>query len=110
MLVERTRESPSRYEDQVDGSALLHHWWMTAWVEKAACRRFDPELFFPLGSGPAVTRQAARAKAVCACCEVSRAVPDVGATKRRGRRDLGRARMQTSGARCAASKSPKLTV
>ncbi len=44
---------------------------MTGWVEKAACRQFDPELFFPLGSGPAAARQAARAKAVCACCQVS---------------------------------------
>jgi len=44
---------------------------MIGWIDRAACRRFDPELFFPIGSGPASTRQAARAKAVCACCPVS---------------------------------------
>lgn len=61
----------SRYGDQAGRSALLHHRSMTGWVDKAACRQFDPELFFPLGSGPAAARQAARAKAVCACCQVS---------------------------------------
>jgi WhiB family redox-sensing transcriptional regulator len=44
---------------------------MTEWIDQAACRRFDAELFFPVGSGPAAARQAARAKAVCACCPVS---------------------------------------
>ncbi|MGH3900767.1 MAG: WhiB family transcriptional regulator [Pseudonocardiaceae bacterium] len=44
---------------------------MTEWIDRAACRRFDPELFFPIGSGTASTRQAARAKAVCGCCPVS---------------------------------------
>lgn len=61
----------SRYGDQDGQPLLLHHRSMTGWVEKAACRQFDPELFFPLGSGPATAHQAAQAKAVCACCQVS---------------------------------------
>jgi WhiB family redox-sensing transcriptional regulator len=44
---------------------------MNEWIDMAACRRFDAELFFPVGSGPAAARQAARAKAVCASCSVS---------------------------------------
>ena len=44
---------------------------MIGWIDRAACRRFDPELFFPIGLGTASTCQAARAKAVCACCPVS---------------------------------------
>ena len=42
----------------------------TSWRESAACRRHDPELFFPIGkTGPAVA-EIQRAKAVCAACPV----------------------------------------
>jgi WhiB family transcriptional regulator, redox-sensing transcriptional regulator len=44
---------------------------MNEWIDMAVCRRFDAELFFPVGSGPAAARQTARAKAVCASCPVS---------------------------------------
>jgi WhiB family transcriptional regulator, redox-sensing transcriptional regulator len=40
------------------------------WRAKAACRFFDPELFFPISnSGPSLNL-VTRAKAVCAACEV----------------------------------------
>ena len=40
------------------------------WHEDAACRKEDPELFFPIGStGPALV-QLSQAKAVCAGCQV----------------------------------------
>ncbi|MCF3134999.1 MULTISPECIES: WhiB family transcriptional regulator [Streptomyces] len=43
---------------------------MGNWRERAACRRTDPDLFFPIGTtGPSMV-QVERAKAVCACCEV----------------------------------------
>jgi WhiB family redox-sensing transcriptional regulator len=39
---------------------------------RAACSTADPELFFPISaSGPAV-RQVARAKAICAHCQIRR--------------------------------------
>lgn len=38
-----------------------------SWLRKGACRSSDPELFFPLAPSPL---QAARAKAVCAGCQV----------------------------------------
>src|SRR5271169_4179143 len=42
------------------------------WRSAAACRSADPELFFPIAAtGPAV-RQIARAKTICAGCEVRR--------------------------------------
>jgi WhiB family redox-sensing transcriptional regulator len=41
------------------------------WRSHAACRRVDPELFFPVGtSGPALV-QTEQAKAVCALCPVA---------------------------------------
>ncbi|GLW48936.1 hypothetical protein Stsp02_45970 [Streptomyces sp. NBRC 14336] len=43
---------------------------MDDWRDRAACRREDPDLFFPIGtSGPALI-QTARAKAVCGRCPV----------------------------------------
>ncbi|PXY16635.1 WhiB family transcriptional regulator [Prauserella muralis] len=40
------------------------------WVERAACREEDPELFFPVGTNGPALRQAAAAKAVCQRCPV----------------------------------------
>ncbi|MER7501089.1 WhiB family transcriptional regulator [Nonomuraea pusilla] len=37
------------------------------WLRRGACRSSDPDLFFPLASSPV---QEARAKAVCAGCQV----------------------------------------
>jgi WhiB family redox-sensing transcriptional regulator len=44
-----------------------------SWWSRAACSNADPDLFFPISSsGPAV-RQVARAKAICAGCEIRQA-------------------------------------
>ena len=43
---------------------------MSDWRDLASCRDEDPELFFPVGSGPAALRQAERARAVCKRCPV----------------------------------------
>lgn len=40
------------------------------WRFDAACRRENPELFFPVGSDGPAQRQAAAAKAVCRRCPV----------------------------------------
>lgn len=40
------------------------------WRKRALCRCEDPELFFPVGSGPVALAQTERAKAVCARCPV----------------------------------------
>ncbi len=41
-----------------------------SWRESAACRRFDPELFFPISSAGPALPEMRRAKAVCASCPV----------------------------------------
>lgn len=41
-----------------------------AWRLLARCADYDPDLFFPIGSGGPALRQARRAKAVCAQCPV----------------------------------------
>jgi WhiB family transcriptional regulator, redox-sensing transcriptional regulator len=40
------------------------------WMSDSACRRADPELFFPSADRIAANRQAFEAKAVCARCPV----------------------------------------
>ena len=42
----------------------------TSWRESAACRAFDPELFFPIGKAGGAIAQVERAKEVCASCPV----------------------------------------
>ena len=43
---------------------------MTNWLDLAACRDGDPEIFFPTGAGVLAGRQVIRAKAVCQRCPV----------------------------------------
>jgi len=43
------------------------------WRHRAACRDEDPELFFPVGTGPAALLQISEAKAVCRRCPVASA-------------------------------------
>lgn len=40
------------------------------WRDSAACRRSDPELFFPEEDSPRVAQQIAAAKVICARCPV----------------------------------------
>lgn len=40
------------------------------WRRRAACRDEDPELWFPVGTGPLAQRQIAQAKALCRRCPV----------------------------------------
>lgn len=41
-----------------------------SWMSRSACRRVDPELFFPSAADIAAPLQAKEAKAVCAHCQV----------------------------------------
>lgn len=43
---------------------------MTTWLDRAACRDVDPEIFFPTGAGELADRQLVRAKAICRRCPV----------------------------------------
>lgn len=50
-------------------------------LERALCRRYDPELWFPVGTtGPAVT-QAAEAKEICNACPIERACLEEALTR-----------------------------
>jgi WhiB family redox-sensing transcriptional regulator len=40
------------------------------WRTHAACRDYDPELFFPIGTGELADRQAVAAKTICRRCPV----------------------------------------
>jgi WhiB family redox-sensing transcriptional regulator len=40
------------------------------WIARAGCLGEDPEMFFPVGSGPAALEQEAEAKLVCGTCPV----------------------------------------
>ncbi|MFI5614710.1 WhiB family transcriptional regulator [Amycolatopsis sp. NPDC051903] len=41
-----------------------------SWLDEAACREEEPELFFPVGTGGPAQQQIAQAKAVCHRCPV----------------------------------------
>jgi len=41
-----------------------------SWQQASRCRNEPPEVFFPIGHGPAAQRQAERAKRICAVCGV----------------------------------------
>ena len=45
--------------------ALSDGWW-----DIAACRKSDPELFFPISAAAAASAEVARAKRICASCPV----------------------------------------
>jgi WhiB family transcriptional regulator, redox-sensing transcriptional regulator len=47
--------------------AIRLEWW-----ESAACREADPDMFFPVSSAGRGHDEVARAKAVCAACQVRR--------------------------------------
>lgn len=42
----------------------------TSWMSRSACKRADPELFFPSATDRTAPAQARAAKAVCAGCQV----------------------------------------
>jgi WhiB family transcriptional regulator, redox-sensing transcriptional regulator len=42
----------------------------TSWMSRSACKRADPELFFPSATDAAAPARAMAAKAVCARCPV----------------------------------------
>ena len=46
---------------------------MLEWVQQAACRDVDPEMFFPAGDSHFAHMQIAAAKAVCRRCDVRKA-------------------------------------
>lgn len=46
-------------------------WDGTHWRDEAACSDADPQLFFPVGTGPEALDQLHRAKAVCETCPVA---------------------------------------
>lgn len=52
-------------------SELNLPWWPD-WVIEAACRDYDPEMFFELGSNGRNTEAIRKAKAVCYSCPVIR--------------------------------------
>jgi WhiB family transcriptional regulator, redox-sensing transcriptional regulator len=41
-----------------------------AWMNRAACQKADPEMFFPIGDGAMSSGQVAEARAVCRSCPV----------------------------------------
>ncbi|MBG7697588.1 WhiB family transcriptional regulator [Streptomyces sp. MC1] len=49
---------------------------MLAWLERAACRNCDTDLFFPISLEGPGRRQADRAKAVCRACPVRQQCAD----------------------------------
>ena len=44
--------------------------YVADWRDRAACLGEDPELFFPIGNGPAARAQIDEAKSVCGFCPV----------------------------------------
>lgn len=64
----------SYYRPTMDPSSLPGAWWgIWEWMEQAACRDVDPDIFFtPDGEYGPRRRQERQAKAVCASCPVLR--------------------------------------
>ncbi len=78
------------------------------WRDLAACRGFDPELFFPIGtSGPAAT-QIEEAKQVCAICPVREACLDWALRRREGYGIYGG--MTENERRTAVGAAPRISV
>jgi WhiB family redox-sensing transcriptional regulator len=47
-----------------------------SWWSRVACSTADPDLFFPISSSGPAARQATKAKAICAGCEIKQACLD----------------------------------
>lgn len=45
--------------------------WVPAWMDQAACRSRDPEIFFPIVERDPTSAEVRRAKAICATCPVA---------------------------------------
>ncbi len=72
MTVCRTDVRPPHWHCQAEDESepRTEHRSMTVWLDRAACRDVDPEIFFPIGTGVLAERQVIRAKAVCHRCPV----------------------------------------
>jgi WhiB family transcriptional regulator, redox-sensing transcriptional regulator len=57
----------------------------TEWRSAGACLSADPDLFFPIATGAAAAREAARAQRVCASCQVRQECLDFA--ERNGEKD-----------------------
>ena len=83
-----------------------------SWREQAACRAFDPELFFPPPRSGTATYEEAAAKVVCARCPVAGAC--LAFALDRGESDGiwggltpdERRRLHFAGEQCIASQGP----
>lgn len=56
----------------------------TSWMLQGSCATEDPELFFPVGDGPAAQAQIAQARAVCAGCPMLARCLEYGMTQEFG--------------------------
>jgi WhiB family transcriptional regulator, redox-sensing transcriptional regulator len=64
-----TAGSPAPGRASAAGLALAEG---ESWRGQAACRRVDPDLFFPVGTSGAALAQVTRAKRLCLACPVRR--------------------------------------
>jgi WhiB family redox-sensing transcriptional regulator len=63
-----SRDPTSR--ERISRSVPAARYDRASWRKSAACRRVDPELFFPIGSAGIAVAEIQRAKTVCAGCPV----------------------------------------
>jgi len=67
--------TPTRQAALATGAAALvtqsAHELPTDWMDEAACRGTDPDLFFPDGDNRSVTNQVRTAKMICRGCPVN---------------------------------------
>jgi WhiB family redox-sensing transcriptional regulator len=84
----RDIEKTCDMKEEKEGDTMKERYWgtgtstpvasydSTSWRELAACRSYDPELFFPIGKAGLGRAEVQRAKAVCAGCPVRQACLD----------------------------------